>query len=94
MDVEKSKIQELEAKARVLILEELASSNINYDFLGIKVYPFCSVGVQGDNRTYKHPVELEIRKEGKIFWDADFLARLSSKIPNNISEINRVVYVI
>ncbi|MBU1019131.1 MAG: glutamine-hydrolyzing GMP synthase, partial [Patescibacteria group bacterium] len=52
------------------------------------VLPLKSVGVQGDERTYRHPVILE----GQHDWDE--LRELSPKITNKFSEINRVLFSI
>lgn len=51
------------------------------------VLPLKSVGVQGDNRTYSHPVLLS----GKASWKE--LHSLSVRLTNEISDINRVVYL-
>jgi GMP synthase (glutamine-hydrolysing) len=51
-----------------------------------KVLPIKSVGVQGDARSYKHPVLIS----GKLDWD--ILEEISSKITNNFRDINRVVF--
>lgn len=52
-----------------------------------KVLPIKSVGVQGDERTYKHPVLLY----GKDF-DWDRLNILSTQLTNRFPDVNRVVY--
>ncbi len=46
-----------------------------------------SVGVQGDNRTYRHPVVVK----GKCDWEK--LNNLSIRLTNEISDINRVIYL-
>jgi len=55
--------------------------------LEIKVLPLKSVGVQGDNRTYKNPAVIT----GVASWKE--LNDLSIQITNSFSEINRVVYL-
>ena len=51
-----------------------------------KVLPIKSVGVQGDERTYRHPVVLY----GKQFsWDE--LNRLATQVTNQFTDINRVL---
>jgi len=52
------------------------------------VLPLKSVGVQGDNRTYRHPA--------LIMGDANWrtLHDLSVEITNKIPEVNRVVYLV
>ncbi|OIO49166.1 MAG: hypothetical protein AUJ34_01705 [Parcubacteria group bacterium CG1_02_41_12] len=55
----------------------------NYHILSIK-----SVGVQGDNRTYAHPLAITSNKT----WDA--LDKISSNITNATKEINRVLVLL
>ncbi len=50
------------------------------------VLPVRSVGVQGDSRSYAHPVLLS----GEKNWEA--LSRISTTITNSIAGVNRVVY--
>ncbi|NLE71804.1 MAG: GMP synthase (glutamine-hydrolyzing), partial [Actinomycetales bacterium] len=56
-----------------------------------------SVGVQGDGRTYGHPVVLRpVSSEDAMTADLarvpyDVLARISSRITNEVREVNRVV---
>ena len=57
-----------------------------------------SVGIQGDARSYKYPIVVRII-ESKDAMTANFaripydvLERISTKITNNISGVNRVVY--
>jgi GMP synthase (glutamine-hydrolysing) len=56
-----------------------------------------SVGVQGDGRTYGHPVVLRpVSSEDAMTADwtrlpADLLARISTRVTNEIPEVNRVV---
>eukprot|EP01098_Paradermamoeba_levis_P001968 TRINITY_DN1226_c0_g1_i1.p1 TRINITY_DN1226_c0_g1~~TRINITY_DN1226_c0_g1_i1.p1 ORF type:complete len:572 (-),score=198.31 TRINITY_DN1226_c0_g1_i1:101-1816(-) len=54
-----------------------------------RVLPIKSVGVQGDNRTYRHPVAFFMEKTTNT-WSEDFWHFLL-KIPNRIGELNRVV---
>lgn len=55
--------------------------------LKAKVLPIKSVGVQGDERTYRHPAVLYGER---ISWDD--LNILSTRLTNRLPEINRVVY--
>lgn len=58
-----------------------------YGFSG-KILPIKSVGVQGDSRTYKHPIAIM----GKGSWKT--LGEISTSLTNKFSEINRVVYAL
>lgn len=60
--------------------------------------PIKSVGIQGDSRSYKYPVVIRII-ESKDAMTANFakidysvLERISTRITNEIREVNRVVY--
>lgn len=52
------------------------------------VLPVKSVGVQGDERTYRHPVALE----GPIDWTQ--LSELAPMLTNQHSDINRVLFTL
>ena len=65
--------------------KKLAEFLANYNCKA-KVLPIKSVGVQGDERTYRHPVVLY----GKQFsWDE--LNRLATRVTNQFTDINRVL---
>jgi GMP synthase (glutamine-hydrolysing) len=51
-----------------------------------RVLPCKSVGVQGDERTYRHPVALFTDK-----WDWETLEKISTAVTNNFAEVNRVM---
>lgn len=53
------------------------------------ILPLRSVGIQGDARSYKHPVALVGKFPG---WD--ILEQLSTQMTNSVPEINRVVYTV
>lgn len=68
-------------------LEEKVTKIVGKDGLKAKILPIKSVGVQGDERTYKHPVVLY----GKLIsWDR--LNTLTTQVTNQIPEINRVLF--
>jgi len=52
------------------------------------ILPLKSVGVQGDNRTYRHPALIQ----GQVSWQK--LHDLSVRITNEVHEVNRVVYLV
>jgi len=56
---------------------------------GVSVLPLLSVGVQGDVRSYKHPVVLS---GGERDWDR--LASVGTKIVNNFADLNRALYLL
>jgi len=94
-------LSELERKASLIVKQELRNEKkilrrMVYFFAKTKVevYGIKTVGVQGDNRTYEHPVEIEIRFRGKIIYHTDLAKRIGTRIPNKIKGINRVIFTI
>ena len=57
--------------------------------LQAKILPIKSVGVQGDERTYRHPAALFGEAES---WDD--LNKISTRLTNQFAEINRVVWAL
>lgn len=88
-------LQEADAIAR----EELTKSEFNqgiWQFPVVLLAEVRSVGVQGDGRTYGHPVVLRpVTSEDAMTADwarlpYELLAKISNRITNEIPEINRV----
>lgn len=78
----------------------LMASNL-YDAIwqaGVILLPIKSVGVMGDERTYKNPVALRavVSTDGMtadwFHFPYDFLAKVSDDIINKVQGVNRVVY--
>ncbi len=63
---------------------------IDTDKFEITVLPIKSVGVQGDFRTYRHPVAIRYKNDKLFDWNE--LRKLSTEILNNTDTVNRVVY--
>lgn len=81
-------------KVDSILKSELEKSGITHEFAEVRIYDIKTVGVQGDERTYSFPIEINLRnKQGRI-WDSEFLAKLSTKITNEVQEVNRVIYVL
>jgi GMP synthase (glutamine-hydrolysing) len=89
-------LREADAIAR----EELTKAGLDRDIWQCPVVLLAdvrSVGVQGDGRTYGHPVVLRpVSSEDAMTADwsrvpYDVLARISTRITNEVREINRVV---
>jgi GMP synthase (glutamine-hydrolysing) len=89
-------LREADAIAR----EELSRAGLDRDIWQCPVVLLAevrSVGVQGDERTYGHPVVLRpVSSEDAMTADwsrvpYDVLARISTRITNEVREINRVV---
>lgn len=87
-------------KASLIVEEELKKAKLyNKVWMAFVVLlPIKSVGIQGDMRTYKYPVVVRII-ESKDAMTANFskipydiLERISTRITNEIKEVNRVVY--
>jgi len=89
-------LREADAIAR----EELTAADLDRDVWQCPVVLLAdvrSVGVQGDGRTYGHPVVLRpVSSEDAMTADwsripYDVLARISTRITNEVREVNRVV---
>ncbi|WP_152188358.1 glutamine-hydrolyzing GMP synthase [Georgenia satyanarayanai] len=86
--------------ADAIAREELTAAGLDRDIWQCPVVLLAdvrSVGVQGDGRTYGHPVVLRpVSSEDAMTADwtrlpYDVLARISSRITNEVPEVNRVV---
>ncbi|MCK4428906.1 MAG: glutamine-hydrolyzing GMP synthase, partial [Candidatus Aenigmarchaeota archaeon] len=91
---------EIVRKAGFIIEQELKKA-VLYDKVWMAfavILPIKSVGIQGDARSYKYPVVVRII-ESKDAMTANFakipyeiLEKISTRITNEIQEVNRVVY--
>jgi GMP synthase (glutamine-hydrolysing) len=86
--------------ADLIAREELAASGLDrevWQFPVVLLADVRSVGVQGDGRTYGHPVVLRpVSSEDAMTADwsrlpYDLIAKISNRITNEVREINRVV---
>ncbi|HEY8532481.1 MAG TPA: glutamine-hydrolyzing GMP synthase [Micromonospora sp.] len=86
--------------ADLIAREELAAAGLDRDvwqFPVVLLADVRSVGVQGDGRTYGHPVVLRpVSSEDAMTADwsrlpYDLIARISTRITNEVPEVNRVV---
>ena len=81
--------------------EEMTAADVDKDVWQCPVVLLAdvrSVGVQGDRRTYGHPVVLRpVSSEDAMTADwsrlpYDLLARISSRITNEVPQVNRVLF--
>jgi GMP synthase (glutamine-hydrolysing) len=86
--------------ADAIVREETAAAGLDSSIWQLPVVLLAdvrSVGVQGDGRTYGHPVVLRpVSSEDAMTADwsrlpYDVLARISTRITNEVREVNRVV---
>ena len=86
--------------ADAIVREELDASEVNQEIWQCPVVLLAdvrSVGVQGDARTYGHPIVLRpVSSEDAMTADwvrlpYDLLAKISNRITNEVSEVSRVV---
>ncbi len=98
-EVTKEKV-EIVRKASYIVEEELKAAGwYNKVWMAFAVLlPVKSVGIQGDARSYKYPIVVRI-VESQDAMTANFakipykiLEKISSRITNEIDEVNRVVY--
>ncbi len=87
-------------QADAIVREELAAAGLDREIWQCPVVLLAdvrSVGVQGDGRTYGHPVVLRpVSSEDAMTADwsrlpHDVLARISTRITNEVPDVNRVV---
>lgn len=91
---------EIVRKASSVIEDELRKADL-YDKIWMAfavLLPIKTVGIQGDERSYKYPIVVRI-VESKDAMTANFakipyevLEKISTRITNEIREVNRVVY--
>ena len=98
-EVSKDRLEVLRA-ADAIVREELTSAAVDQDIWQCPVVLLAdvrSVGVQGDGRTYGHPIVLRpVSSEDAMTadWtrlDYDLLAHISNRITNEVPDVNRVV---
>lgn len=87
-------------EADAIVREELTAAGLDAEIWQCPVVLLAdvrSVGVQGDGRTYGHPIVLRpVSSEDAMTADwtrvpYDVLARISNRITNEVEEVNRVV---
>ncbi|SDY75284.1 GMP synthase (glutamine-hydrolyzing) [Micromonospora pattaloongensis] len=97
--VDQERLRVLRA-ADLIAREELTAAGLDRDvwqFPVVLLADVRSVGVQGDGRTYGHPVVLRpVSSEDAMTADwsrlpYDVIARISTRITNEVPEVNRVV---
>ena len=86
--------------ADAIVLEEIKAANYYYKVWQsfAVLLPIQSVGVQGDKRTYEHTIALRVVNSEDAMtanWAElpyDLLGKISTRIINEVTGINRVVY--
>ena len=73
--------------AKHLELESKMNQAIEKTGAKVKILPIKSVGVQGDERTYKHPAVIY---GAELSWEE--LDNLSTQMTNQYPEVNRVIF--
>lgn len=98
-EVNEAKLRVLRAADKIYI-DEIRAAGL-YDSIwqaGAILVPVGTVGVMGDGRTYEFPIALRaVTSQDGMTADwfrfpMDFLARVSSRIVNEVRGVNRVVY--
>ena len=88
------------ARADAIVREELTAAGLDREIWQCPVVLLADVrcvGVQGDGRTYGHPIVLRpVSSEDAMTADwtrlpYDVLERISTRITNEVAEVNRVV---
>jgi len=90
---------EILRRADLIAREELTAAGLDRDvwqFPVVLLADVRSVGVQGDGRTYGHPIVLRpVSSEDAMTADwsrlpYDLIAKISNRITNEVAEVNRV----
>ena len=98
-EVTRDRLETLRA-ADAIVREELTAAGLDREIWQCPVVLLAdvrSVGVQGDGRSYGHPIVLRpVSSEDAMTADwtrlpYDLLARISTRITNEVAEVNRVV---
>lgn len=73
--------------------EKLANDYLSEHGMSGSILPIQSVGVQGDARTYRHPIAIW-PKDGdwESKWDKEELQTISTELTNKFESINRVIF--
>lgn len=98
-DITKERLDTLR-DADAIVLEEIKSAGLYHDLWQAfaVLLPVRSVGVMGDARTYANPIVLRaVTSEDAMTADwaklpYDVLERISSRIINEVKDVNRVLY--
>jgi GMP synthase (glutamine-hydrolysing) len=69
-------------------LSDIETPEVKSEIYSFQLLPVKSVGVQGDSRSYKHPLVIYLRKP---FSDLRSMHGLATSLPNAYSQINRVL---
>ncbi len=88
-----SPLQELAQRAEKILHEEITNAKLNPSFYHIYAYDIKTVGVQGDERTYEHPVEIDVdtyEAFEKLYSLPEVLAKISTRITNELLGVNHV----
>lgn len=93
-------LQNLAIKVDKIMRREIEKGGMKPEFAEARILDIKTVGVQGDDESYKYPAEITIKKpkhvDGRAFEEQefyDFLGELSTRITNEIKAINRVLYL-
>ena len=92
--MDKHKLKNLEKQINKIFKDELIKTEIKYDLAEARIYDIRSVGIKGDKRAYGYTVEIGLKHKGKFIWESEFFKELSTKITNEVEDINRVVCII
>ena len=87
-------LSDLAQRVERVMKSELDNEEREYDRVEAIIFNQRNVGVQGDGRSYVFPAEIAIYSDGKLVYDPKLLAKISTRITNEIEDVNRVVVLI
>ncbi len=83
-------LNDFKIKSEKILVSELEKFKIIYERTSIMVWPIRTVGVEGDQRTYGYPVEIEIIYAREFIWEnEEFIRSLSTRLTNEVAGIYR-----
>ena len=93
-NISQGEISRLKREVYEVVINKLGERNLPYE-VQVTIYDdVMTTGVQGDNRTYCPLVEITLLEKEEIIWDKEFIAQISTEIPNKVRGTNRVVITV
>jgi len=94
-ELSSEELKKVTLEIQEILIHELEEEKITYNIVGTRIITDVkTVGVQGDKRSYAYPAEISIESNGGFFYDTEFISKVSTKITNQVREINKVVLLI
>jgi len=86
-------LSDLAQRVERIMKSELEKQDLDYK-AEARIFNVRNVGVQGDQRTYAYPAEIALYDNGRLIYDPPLFAKISTRITNEIKDVNRVAALI